>query len=204
MSARDRYHHGDLRNALLVAAKELIRERGTRGFSVAEAARRAGVSISAPYRHFADRDEMLAAVATAAFTELNDTFAQLPPADSLSELAGQIAGEYVKFADADHARFQAMFASGIDKREHDALLDEATRVQAMLEEALAPHVPSPEITARAAELWTLAHGVASLSISGSLAHATPEHQHLVIRLARTWAAGVTISQSQPNTAAPSA
>jgi AcrR family transcriptional regulator len=59
----DRYHHGDLRAALTDTAIELIGERGVREFSLAEASRRLGVAVSAPYAHFADRDDLLAAVA---------------------------------------------------------------------------------------------------------------------------------------------
>ncbi|MFC4112648.1 TetR/AcrR family transcriptional regulator [Nonomuraea zeae] len=59
---RDRYHHGDLRAALIDTATELISEQGVQGFSLAEASRRLGVAVSAPYRHFADRDELLLAV----------------------------------------------------------------------------------------------------------------------------------------------
>jgi AcrR family transcriptional regulator len=60
------YHHGDLKAALLDGAVELIAQRGVRGFSVAELSRRLGVTVAAPYRHFADRDELLAAVAVRA------------------------------------------------------------------------------------------------------------------------------------------
>ena len=61
-----RYHHGDLRSALVDAAIGVITERGVRGFSLAEASRRLGVTTAAPYRHFADRDDLLAAVAARA------------------------------------------------------------------------------------------------------------------------------------------
>src|SRR5579863_6539240 len=79
-----RYHHGDLRTALIDAAVSLIAERGVRGFSLAEASRRVGVSSAAPYRHFADRDDLLAAVAVRAletFTSMlaeESTEAQIP------------------------------------------------------------------------------------------------------------------------------
>jgi AcrR family transcriptional regulator len=67
-------HHGDLRNALLVAALELVAEHGPRGFSVAEAARRAGVSSAAPYKHFTDRDALLAALAVQGYAEQERRF----------------------------------------------------------------------------------------------------------------------------------
>src|SRR5882724_437302 len=94
-----RYHHGDLRAALIDTAIELISERGVRSFSLAEASRRLGVAVSAPYAHFADRDELLAAVAVHA-CEL--FAAELTPRaglvrDPAAQLAAMTAG-YVRFA----------------------------------------------------------------------------------------------------------
>ena len=70
-----RYHHGDLKAALVDGAVELIAERGVRGFSLAELSRRLGVTVAAPYRHFADRDELLAAVAVRALHAFADALA---------------------------------------------------------------------------------------------------------------------------------
>src|SRR5262249_57462890 len=72
-----RYHHGDLRTAMIDVAIELIAERGVRDFSVAEASRRLGVAPSAPYAHFSDRDELLAAVTVRAYQSL---FGEMQPA----------------------------------------------------------------------------------------------------------------------------
>ncbi|HRC65946.1 MAG TPA: helix-turn-helix domain-containing protein, partial [Dermatophilaceae bacterium] len=70
MSERATYHHGDLRQALISAAVDLISAKGVAGLSVAEAARKAGVSGAAPYRHFASRTALLSAAATALATDL--------------------------------------------------------------------------------------------------------------------------------------
>src|SRR6202142_3412032 len=92
-----RYHHGDLRAALIDTAVELIGERGVGGFSMAEASRRLGVAVSAPYAHFADRDELLAAVAVHAYELITSDF--LPevyrheaPADRRALLAADRGG----------------------------------------------------------------------------------------------------------------
>src|SRR3954451_8317311 len=69
---RATYHHGDLRAALVTAALELVAEKGVAGLSVAEAARRAGVSSAAPYRHFASRTALLSAAATVAGRRLSE------------------------------------------------------------------------------------------------------------------------------------
>jgi AcrR family transcriptional regulator len=114
-----RYHHGDLRAALIDTAIELIGERGVRGFSLAEASRRLGVAVSAPYAHFADRDDLLAAVAVRAF-ELCHA-ALVSEMDKFSEPADRLAAMargYVRFA-ADHRPlFEMLYESGLDKARH--------------------------------------------------------------------------------------
>ena len=121
---RASYHHGDLPAALVDAAFELIGENGVHGFSVAEAARRTGVSISAPYRHFADRDALLAACATAACEELKRSFdpalsSHGTPAD---QLAAAIAA-YVRFAAERRPMFEALFGAGLDKTKYPRLAE---------------------------------------------------------------------------------
>src|SRR5260370_9876237 len=115
----DRYHHGDLRAALVEVAVELISEGGVRGFSMAEASRRLGVAVSAPYAHFTDRDDLLAAVAVRAcdvfYPEiLQEINRSRGPA---ARLAG-IARCYVRFAGFNRPLFEVLFAAGIDKRDH--------------------------------------------------------------------------------------
>lgn len=117
-----RYHHGDLRAALIDTAIELIAERGVRDFSLAEASRRLGVSVSAPYAHFSDRDELLAAVAVHAYelfyTELLQELNQFQtPADRLAA----IARAYVRFAGTHHPLFEVLFEAGLDKSRHPEL-----------------------------------------------------------------------------------
>src|ERR1700722_15983827 len=114
-----RYHHGDLKAALVDAAIGLIAERGVRDFSLAEVSRRLGVTVAAPYRHFADRDALLAAVAIRAlgvFAEMvtRDAAAKAPPAERLAAMAR----DYVRFAAEQRPLFDTMFAAGIDKSEH--------------------------------------------------------------------------------------
>ncbi len=111
-----RYHHGDLRAALVDTAIELIGERGVRNFSLAEASRRLGVAVSAPYAHFADRDALLAAVTVHAF----ETFAgELQPGmdsgqDPSARLAAMARG-YIRFAASHRALFEVVYQVGLDK-----------------------------------------------------------------------------------------
>lgn len=115
----DRYHHGDLRAALIDTAVELIGEHGVRGFSLAEASRRLGVAVSAPYAHFADRDDLLAAVAVRAFELLHATL--VPELDSFPEPADRLAAMargYVRFAARHRPLFEMLYESGLDKAGH--------------------------------------------------------------------------------------
>lgn len=111
-----RYHHGDLRAALVDTAVELISERGVRNFSMAEASRRLGVAVSAPYAHFADRDALLAAVTVHAF----ETFAGelLPRMDASQDPAARLAAMargYIRFAASHRALFEVVYQVGMDK-----------------------------------------------------------------------------------------
>jgi AcrR family transcriptional regulator len=115
----DRYHHGDLRAALIDTAVELIGERGVRGFSLAEASRRLGVAVSAPYAHFTDRDDLLAAVAVRA-CELFRAFL-LPEMDKFADPAERLAGMargYVRFAAHHRPLFEVLYEAGLDKVRH--------------------------------------------------------------------------------------
>ncbi|MFF9045950.1 TetR/AcrR family transcriptional regulator [Streptomyces parvulus] len=110
------HHHGDLRNALLRAALELIGERGPHGFTLAEASRRAGVSVAAPYKHFADRETLLAQLATEGYHEQRDRYAAAVGAheDPVEQLAA-FASAYVRFAAEEPALFDVTFHAGLDK-----------------------------------------------------------------------------------------
>jgi len=116
---RDRYHHGDLRAALIDTAIELVAERGVRNFSLAEASRRLGVAVSAPYAHFADRDELLAAVAVRAYELL---YAELGPdmiqAQAPADRLAAMARGYVRFAAAHRPLFEVLYEAGLDKARH--------------------------------------------------------------------------------------
>ena len=117
-----RYHHGDLRSALVDAAIDVIGERGVRGFSLAEASRRLGVTTAAPYRHFADRDELLAAVAARALS----VFAAMlggaaDTADTPAQRLAAMAGAYVRFAAQQRPLFDTLYNSGLDKSRYPEL-----------------------------------------------------------------------------------
>jgi AcrR family transcriptional regulator len=140
------YHHGDLRAAVLEAAARMIEKEGIEGLSVREAARRAGVSHNAPYRHFPDREALLAALAEEGFTQLSK---------ALENRSGrELAEAYVRFALQQPQRFRLMFAS---RRAPPDL-------QARFGAAFAQLGSGTSLAAAAA--WSLVHGLAQLLLDG--------------------------------------
>jgi AcrR family transcriptional regulator len=128
-----RYHHGDLRPALVDAAIDVIAERGVRDFSMAEASRRLGVTTAAPYRHFADRDELLAAVAARGLTVFAAMLSAVADAaDTPARRLAAMAGAYVRFAAQQRPLFDTLFSSGVDKSRHPELQRAWEPVDALL------------------------------------------------------------------------
>ncbi|HEV7771625.1 MAG TPA: TetR/AcrR family transcriptional regulator [Solirubrobacterales bacterium] len=168
--ARASYHHGDLPAALVTAAFELIEESDVQSFSVAAAARRTGVSISAPYRHFADREELLAACAVAACEELGERFATaLASEPTPAERLAAISAAYVRFAAEQRPMFDVLHGAGLDKSKHPRLEAAATHVLGPLSEIAAKLTPSgsdEEIDILVQALTGLAQGNATLLLDG--------------------------------------
>lgn len=169
---RESYHHGDLKRALTSAALSLVAEKGPKGFTLTEAARRAGVSAAAPYRHFADKAELLAAVAEQGFRELHAELAAA--ADRVSdpkERVTELGRAYVRWAIAHPDHYQVMFGASLKAEQGLAiageqafgdLLDAIARCQE------AGIVAAQDPREVAGPLWSLVHGIASLAIGGHL------------------------------------
>jgi len=168
------YHHGDLRAALISAATELLSEEGgERGISLTAAAARAGVSAAAPYRHFADKEALLAAVAEAGFRRLRDALAEAAAARAGLERLAAVGAAYVKFAREAPASFRLMFGADVDKLRHPSLLEAAFAalgtLLAVVSEAQGAGVLAGDDPSRVAvPLWGLVHGLATLQASGTL------------------------------------
>jgi len=164
------YHHGNLREALLRAALELIAQKGPAGFTFAEAARWAGVSPAAPYRHFRDRDELMASVALRGFEQFEAALARAwdggrPDAFTALDRLGKA---YLEFARAEPAFYSAMFEAGVPIGDNPPLRVAGERAFAVLRsaaEAICAAMPPPgrpPALMVALHIWTMAHGVASL------------------------------------------
>ena len=164
------YHHGNLREALIRAALELIAEKGPAGFTFADAARWAGVSPAAPYRHFRDRDELLADVARRGFEQFAGALEAAwdggrPDPMTAFERTGKA---YLAFARTEPSYYSAMFEAGVPLEaspELTAAGDRAFAVIRAASERLIEQVPPgkrPPALMMALHIWSMSHGIASL------------------------------------------
>jgi len=172
-----RYHHGDLRRALIDAALELVQTNGPAGITLREAARRAGVTHAAPYRHFADKEALLAAVAEEGFSRLGarvDRELEFESERSAIETLGLV---YVRFARENPSQFRVMFGAELgDKRRYRSLVeaDQAVfdRLCAAIRQAQERGLlPGADPVSMGLVAWTMLHGVAALVVDGQLERA---------------------------------
>lgn len=160
------YHHGDLRAAVLRAAAELLEKQGSAALSVRAAARRAGVSHNAPYRHFPGKGALLAALAADGFERFRAELAEAERAGGL-----RARGEaYVRFALAHPQRFRLMFGSGLSIAGDANLREQAGRAFGGLQQAIAAHA-GKEVPHAAIAAWALVHGLSHLLLDQKLAGA---------------------------------
>lgn len=175
--SRRGYHHGNLREALITAALDLISKKGPAGFTFADAARAAGVSPAAPYRHFRDRDALMADVARRGFDAFAEALSRAwnqgaPTARSAFERVGRA---YLDFAAKEPALFSAMFESGVPLDAYPEVRDAGDRAFNVLRqacEALAATMPPekrPPSLMMALHIWSLSHGIATLFGRGDAA-----------------------------------
>ena len=166
------YHHGNLREALLDAALELIAAKGPAGFTIAEAARLAGVSPAAPYRHFRDADALIAEVAVRGFERFAEVLARAwnDGSPDPSRAFESIGRAYLGFAREEPAYYAAMFEARIAAAAHPGLLAAGDRAFAVLREATErltaaiPRETRPPALMMALHIWSMSHGIASLFI----------------------------------------
>ena len=167
---RRSYHHGNLREALVAAALDLIDQKGPNGFSFAEAARAAGVTPAAPYRHFADREALVTEVARRGFERFAEALERAWNDGQPSPLSAfeALARAYLRFAREDRGYYAAMFDSGVPRHADPALSAAADRAFGVLTNATAAlvrHLPPdrrPPVHMMSYHIWALSHGVAEL------------------------------------------
>jgi AcrR family transcriptional regulator len=165
--ASDSYHHGDLRAACVRAARELLEEDGDAGLSLRAVARRAGVSPSAPYRHFPDRDALVSAVAAVGYRELAERLAAAHPSPSTPDDLAAVAVAYVRFALDHPALFRVMFVEPCDPGS-DERLAATTAITGYVGAIVRQVFPGADPDALATAVWALVHGLAFLHLDGRL------------------------------------
>lgn len=168
--AKRGYHHGNLRQALVEAALELIREKGPGGFTLSQAAKEAGVTPAAVYRHFAGREDLIAEAARQGYEIFADVMQYAYDKGQPSALASfEATGRaYLAFARKYPGHYIAMFESGISVNHSPDLATVAARARGVLEKAaaeLSQHIPPekrPPPQMFSAHIWAMSHGVVEL------------------------------------------
>ncbi len=174
------YHHGNLHAHLIQAALEIIQETGGTAFSLRDAARRAGVSHTAPYRHFRSRAAQLAAVAEEGFLAMAQQMTkamQDAPTDTCARFS-RLGLEYVRFATSHPAHFRVMFGPEA-AYEHDCAVRSASEavydlVRNFLRSAHESGALPPQESLQARTGWALMHGLAALIVDGRIPVASDE------------------------------
>ena len=164
------YHHGNLKEALVRAALELIAEKGPAGFTFADAARWAGVSPAAPYRHFRDRDALLTDVARRGFEQFAAALAKAwdEGRPDVMTAFDRLGKTYLAFARREPAYYSAMFEAGValdtDRELREASENAFAVLRAAAEKlvALMPPQGRPPALMVALHVWAMTHGIASL------------------------------------------
>jgi AcrR family transcriptional regulator len=176
---KKRFHHGDLREALIAATRDLLIEHGPDGFTLADACRRAGVTTAAPYKHFRDKQEILEEIVLRGFAELTAANAKAVAEGGAGTIAGITAMgiSYLNFAVAQPAVFRLMFGHKSELRKVQEV-DESGKqcLKHVIEEVAAysrKHGHRADAQQVAIRLWTFVHGAASLELDGDYERVAP-------------------------------
>ncbi len=175
---RKNYHHGDLKNALITAGVEILAKDGAGGLSLRKVAQKAGVSHSAPYSHFPDKQSLIAAISTEGFNQLHIALRSATEKykDNPQRQLMEGAGAYVRFAMQNTDTFKIMFSGILEKeKEYPSFVDASRKafevvvdiIQACQGVGLLRTTP-PEMMAVA--VWGQVHGIISLALEGQISH----------------------------------
>ncbi|MFE6664942.1 TetR/AcrR family transcriptional regulator [Streptomyces sp. NPDC057697] len=167
------YHHGDLRAACLRAARELLEEDGSAALSMRAVARRAGVSPTAPYRHFPEREALVSAVAAEGYRELTEHLATTHPSPATPDELAAVAVAYVRFALDHPALFRAMFAEPCDS-DNEERLAATEAITQYVRDIVRRTFPGTDPDALWTSVWALVHGLAFLHLDGKFDISSPD------------------------------
>jgi AcrR family transcriptional regulator len=164
------YHHGNLKEALISAGLEILSEKGIEGISLRKVARKVGVSHTAPYNHFSDKQGLLAAISTAGHEQLYHTLLNSfeESKHSSTDIISQIAWSYLEFALANPSMFKLMFSGALEEeRAHPEYVEISTKNISLFEEIILycqnkGQLKEGKVEIVAIKLWSSVHGFANL------------------------------------------
>ena len=181
-----KYHHGDLKNALIKAGVEILAKEGVDGLSLRKVAQHAGVSHSAPYAHFPDKQSLIAAISTEGFNQL---YAELeaavsPYSKNPKKQLIEGARAYVRFAEKHTDTFKIMFSGVLEKeKDYPSFVEISSKtfklvvevVQACQSAAILPAAPADLM---AVSVWGQLHGIVSLALEGQVPHTVLDRHNI--------------------------
>ena len=181
-----KYHHGDLKNALIRAGVEILAKEGVGGLSLRKVAQRAGVSHSAPYAHFPDKQSLIAAISTEGFNQLYNEIetAISPHAKTPKKQLIEGTQAYVRFALKNSDTFKIMFSGVLEKeKEYPSFVEISSKtfklvmevVQACQNVGVLPAAPT---NLMAVSVWGQVHGIVSLALEGQISHTLLEKKNI--------------------------
>jgi AcrR family transcriptional regulator len=186
MTKKKTYHHGNLKNALIKAGVEILAKDGVSGLSLRKVALKAGVSHSAPYAHFVDKQALIAAISTEGFRQLYERVSTVTekynnqPGKQLVE----VAWAYVQFAMDDPDRFKVMFSAVLEKeKQYPEFVTESQRNFQLVKVIVEANQASGQLRSGPSELvalsaWGIVHGFVMLLLEGQIPHTVLEQMKL--------------------------
>ena len=181
-----KYHHGDLKNALIKAGVEILAKEGVGGLSLRKVAQRAGVSYSAPYAHFPDKQSLIAAISTEGFNQLYAELEAAISSHSKNPKKQLIDGAktYVRFAEENTDTFKIMFSGVLEKeKDYPSFVEISSKTFKLVVEVIqacqnAGILPTAPADLMAVSVWGQVHGIVSLALEGQISHTLLEKKNI--------------------------